>query len=190
MSSPEARFAAARGEVLLSVAHASVEHGLRTGRPLEVEPGDYDPALREPRATFVTLRIEGELRGCTGSLEAVNPLVVDVARSAHRSAFEDPRFPAVDADEIPRLAFHISVLSPLEPLPAESEAALRASLRPGIDGLVLREGARSGTFLPSVWVGLPSPDRFLQELKRKAGLPLDYWSPTLRFERYTVEEFG
>jgi AmmeMemoRadiSam system protein A len=189
MSSPEARLAAARGEVLLAVAHGSVEHGLHTGRPLEVEPGDYDPSLRDPRATFVTLRIEGKLRGCTGSLEAVNPLVVDVARSAHRSAFEDPRFPAVDADEIPRLAFHVSVLSPLDPLPAESEAALRASLRPGIDGLVLREGPRSGTFLPSVWDSLPSPERFLQELKRKAGLPLDYWSPTLRFERYTVEEF-
>ncbi len=190
MSSPEARLTPARGEVLLSVAHVSVEHGLRTGRPLEVEPGDYDPSLREPRATFVTLRIGGKLRGCTGSLEAVNPLIVDVARSAHRSAFEDPRFSAIDADEIPRLAFHISVLSPLEPLPAESEAALRASLRPGIDGLVLREGPTSGTFLPSVWDSLPSPDRFLQELKRKAGLPLDYWSPTLCFERYTVEEFS
>jgi AmmeMemoRadiSam system protein A len=190
MSSPEARLTPARGEVLLSVAHMSVEHGLRTGRPLEVEPGEYDPSLRDRRATFVTLRIGGKLRGCTGSLKAVNPLVVDVARSAHRSAFEDPRFSAIDADEISRLAFHISVLSPLEPLPAESEAALRASLRPGIDGLVLREGPRSGTFLPSVWDSLPSPDRFLQELKRKAGLPLDYWSPTLCFERYTVEEFG
>ena len=176
--------------MLLTVAQASVEHGLRAGGALEVEPGDYDPSLRDPRATFVTLRIEGKLRGCTGSLEAVNPLVVDVARSAHRSAFEDPRFRAVDADEISRLTFHISVLSPLEPLPTESEAALRESLRAGIDGLVLREGARSSTFLPSVWLGLPSPDRFLQELKRKAGLPLDYWSPTLRFERYTVEEFG
>lgn len=190
MSSSEARVAPERGEVLLSVAQSAVKNGLRTGRPLEVDPRDYDPELRAPRATFVTLRIDGALRGCTGSLEAVNPLVVDVAQSAHRSAFGDPRFSPVGADEVPRLAFHISVLSPLEPLPADSEAELRASLRPGIDGLVLREGPRSGTFLPSVWDSLPSPDRFLEELKRKAGLPVDYWSPTLRFERYTVEEFG
>ncbi|MDH3211399.1 MAG: AmmeMemoRadiSam system protein A [Myxococcales bacterium] len=176
--------------MLLLVAHASVDHGLRTGRPLEVEPRDYDPELRTPRATFVTLHLEEKLRGCTGSLEAVNPLVVDVAQSAHRSAFADPRFPPVEANELPRLSFHISLLSPLAPLPATSEAELRASLRPGIDGLVLREGARSGTFLPSVWESLPSPLRFLEELKRKAGLPVDYWSPTLRFERYTVEEFG
>jgi AmmeMemoRadiSam system protein A len=95
----------------------------------------------------------------------------------------------VEARELPRLAVHISVLSPLEPLPAPSEAELLARLRPGTDGLVLSEGALASTFLPSVWESLPSPDRFLAELKRKAGLPADHWSPTLRFQRYTVEEF-
>jgi AmmeMemoRadiSam system protein A len=189
MSSTEASVGPTGGPVLLGVARAAVEHGVRTGRPLDVEPGDYDPPLRLRRASFVTLRLDGALRGCTGSLEASQPLVVDVARSAHRSAFGDPRFPPVEARELSRLALHVSVLSILEPLPAPSEAELLARLRPGIDGLVLSEGALTSTFLPSVWESLPSPDRFLAELKRKAGLPLDHWSPTLRFQRYTVEEF-
>ncbi len=71
-----------------------------------------------------------------------------------------------------------------------NEADLLAALRPGVDGLVLREGSTRSTFLPSVWKGMPSPERFLEELKRKAGLPRDYWSTTLRFDRYTVEEFA
>jgi AmmeMemoRadiSam system protein B/AmmeMemoRadiSam system protein A len=175
-------------DALLVVARESVASGLRTGQPLEVDPADYPPELRVPRATFVTLRLAGELRGCTGTLEAVNPLVVDVAKNAHRSAFGDPRFSPLDASEFPGLEYHISILGPLEPLPAESEDSLLEQLRPGIDGLVLREGAMSSTFLPAVWRSLPTPREFVRELKRKAGLAPDHWSRTLSFERYRVEE--
>ncbi len=187
MSSPEA---GGRAETLLAVARAAVEHGLRSAGRLQPDPKAYDPELRIPGATFVTLRIEAKLRGCTGSLEAFHPLVVDVAHNAHRSAFEDSRFPAVACAEAPLLAYHISILSPLEPLAAASEPALLASLRPGVDGLVLVENSARSTFLPAVWESLPSPVRFLEELKRKAELPPDYWSPTLLFQRYTVEDFG
>ncbi len=179
-----------RREILLAVARASVDHGVRAGRPPAIDPEDYAPELRTPGASFVTLRIEGALRGCTGSLEAVDPLVVDVANNAHRSAFGDPRFPPLEGAEVSRLDFHLSILSPLQPLPVASEADLLAALRPGVDGLVLREGATQSTFLPSVWKGMPSPERFLEELKRKAGLSRDYWSATLRFDRYTAEEFA
>ena len=72
----------------------------------------------------------------------------------------------------------------------ESEAGLLARLRPGVDGLVLREGSLTGTFLPAVWSHLPSPENFVRELKRKAGLPLDHWSATLVLQRYTVDEIG
>ena len=192
MSSAEARAEARLPETacaaLLDVARESIAHGLAHGRPLPVAPADYDPALRPVRATFVTLRLEGALRGCTGTLEAQRPLVVDVAENAHRTAFRDPRFAPVEGSELARLEIHISVLSPLEPFPAESEEALLEELRPGVDGLVLRDGAAAGTFLPAVWKSLPAPRDFVRELKRKAGLTAGHWSPTLRFERYTTRD--
>jgi AmmeMemoRadiSam system protein A len=180
----------ADARALLEVARTSIEHGLRHGRPQDIEPRRYPPALCETRAVFVTLRRNGELRGCTGSLEAALPLVAAVARSAFRSAFEDPRFPPLGARELPALELQISILSPLEPFRVASEAELCERLRPGIDGLVLRDGAAVGTFLPSVWRSLPSPLEFVAELKRKAGLSRSHWSPTLDFQRYTVEEIG
>jgi AmmeMemoRadiSam system protein A len=169
---------------LLAVARASVECGLRRGNPLEVDPADYAEPVRALRACFVTLRIRGDLRGCTGRLEPEHPLVVDVARNAYRSAFEDPRFEPLRAEELTDVEFHISVLGPREPLLADSEQALLEKLRPGIDGLVLRDGSAMATFLPSVWESLSEPRLFLHELERKAGLPAGHWSPTLKFERY------
>jgi AmmeMemoRadiSam system protein A len=170
--------------VLLAVARASVERGLHQRSPLEVDPLDYAGSIRALRACFVTLRIGGDLRGCTGRLEPEYPLVVDVARNAYRSAFEDPRFAPLRAEELRDVEFHISVLGPREPLRATSEQALLEKLRPGIDGLVVRDGSAVATFLPSVWESLSEPRRFLHELERKAGLPAGHWSPTLRFERY------
>ena len=175
---------------LLDVARASIQHGLRHRQPLAVNPGDYPETLRPLRATFVTLEKGGQLRGCIGALAAYQPLVQDVAVHAYAAAFEDPRFPEVQAAEFPALAVHISVLSPPEPLQFASEEALLARLRPGVDGLILQFRQHRGTFLPSVWEHLPDPYLFLNQLKLKAGLPLDFWSPELQVERYTTEYFG
>jgi AmmeMemoRadiSam system protein A len=168
----------------------AIEFGLREARGLPLDPESLPPAWREPRATFVTLRRGGQLRGCTGSLEARQPLACDVAHNAYRSAFADPRFPPLQPGELADLDVSVSVLGPLEPLGARSEEELVAQLRPGLDGLVLSEGPRSATFLPAVWDSLPDPRDFLDALRRKAGLPPGYWSSTLRFERYAVEEAG
>lgn len=176
--------------MLQGVARASIEHGLRQGQPLPVDPEAHAPELRPVRAVFVTLRRDGDLRGCTGSLEPVHPLVRAVAESAWRTAFHDPRFEPVSERELADLEVHISILSPLEPFPVGSEAELFAKLRRGVDGLVLRDGPASATFLPSVWKSLPTPEHFVAELKRKARLPADHWSPQLSFQRYTVEEIG
>ena len=175
---------------LLDVARASIHHGLRHGRALDVNPDDHPETLRPPRATFVTLEIAGRLRGCIGTLVAYQPLVLDVAAHAYAAAFEDPRFPELTSDEFPRLDICISVLSPPEPLRFDSEKALLAQLRPGVDGLILQFHNYRATFLPAVWESLPDPYVFLAQLKQKAGLPLDFWSPELRAERYTTEYFG
>lgn len=175
---------------LLQLAKDSIAHGLRSGKPLPVDASDHPSELQQPRATFVTLERDGQLRGCIGMLEAVRPLAEDVAENAFAAAFRDPRFPPLTADEFAGLDLHISILGPAEPMHFESETDLVAQLRPGIDGLILRENYRRGTFLPSVWEQLPDPGQFVRHLKQKAGLPAHYWSDTLRVERYTTEIFG
>lgn len=175
---------------LLDVARTSIQHGLRHGRALAVNPDDYPETLRPLRATFVTLELGGQLRGCIGALVAYQPLVQDVAAHAYAAAFEDPRFPPLRPDEFPNLEIFISVLSPPEPMRFSSEEDLLAQIRPGVDGLILQFRHYRATFLPAVWESLPDPYVFLAQLKHKAGLPLDFWSPELRVERYTTEYFG
>lgn len=176
---------------LLQVAEDAIEHQLTEQRPLPVETDRYEPQLQLPRATFVTLQLLGQLRGCIGILEAQRPLVADVAFNARAAAFEDPRFSAVTFEELNRLEIHISVLSPAEEIHFDSERSLQSQLRIGIDGVILEErGIHRGTFLPSVWDQLPTAESFLRHLKQKAGLPSDYWSGSLRAFRYTTESFG
>ena len=174
-------------QALLGVARESIRHGLEHGSPLPVDPNRFSPRLRESGACFVTLRRSGSLRGCVGSLEATRPLVEDVAKNAFASAFRDSRFRPLGEEECAGLEIHLSILTPPEPLPCSSEADLLSKLRPGIDGLILRDGAHRATFLPSVWESLAKPKAFLAALKRKAGLGEDHWSDGIRFERYRTE---
>ena len=174
---------------LLEVARNAVSHELLCYVPLNVDPQSFSASLGESGAAFVTLKLEGRLRGCIGSLEPRRPLVTDVARNAGAAAFADPRFARLSRGESERVDFHISVIGPHEPISFSDEADLIGQLRPGIDGLVLREGQRRGTFLPDVWRDLADPQQFLQHLKRKAGLDEDHWSDSIQVDRYTTESF-
>ena len=186
---PSPRFDAAQRERLLALAWQAIRLG-REAPWLGVDLEGLPAALSAPGASFVSLHRRGALRGCMGSLEARRPLAEDVAGNARAAAYLDPRFPPVAPEEIAELELEISVLGPARPLPAASEAELVAALRPGVDGLVLREGGRRATYLPSVWTQLPDPAEFVRQLKRKAGLSPDYWSPTLGFDRYEVESIS
>ncbi len=185
-SSNPARLAPEERRLLLELARSSIRRGL-CGETLELRGEDYPEALRAPRASFVTLHVDAMLRGCIGTLEARASLVTDVAHNAQAAAFRDPRFPALTWPEFERLDIHLSILSVPEPLTFESEEHLLRQLRPGVDGLILEEGRRRGTFLPSVWESLPEPEEFLGQLKRKAGLATDYWSSAIRVSRYIAE---
>ena len=167
----------------------AIKYGLEQENHLPVDTSRYPKSLQQPGASFVTLNKDGQLRGCIGSLEAYQPLVNDVAYNAYAAAFNDPRFPPVSEDELDQLEFHISVLTPAVPMEFESEQDLLEQIRPGIDGLVLEDGAHRGTFLPAVWESLPDKINFLRHLKQKAGLPPNYWSETIRVSRYTTESF-
>ena len=173
--------------MLRSIARESIAHALDHGAPLPVDTDDLPDWLREPRATFVTLEKNGELRGCIGTLDAQYSLAEDVAQHAHAAAFRDPRFPPVTKEEWPELEYHISVLSAPEPLSFTSETDLLNQLRPGVDGLIIEEGRARATFLPQVWEDVSDPIDFLRHLKVKAGLPPEYWSDAIRAWRYTAE---
>jgi AmmeMemoRadiSam system protein A len=163
--------------------HSGSDH---TG-PARAEPGH--PALDAPGATFVTLFKNGMLRGCIGTLEARRPLGVDVRANAVAAAFDDPRFPRLGADEFMDTSVEVSLLSAPEPMTADGEQALLAQLRPGVDGVVLEIAGRRATFLPQVWDTLREPTEFLAELKRKAGVPIDFWSEAVHISRYGVTKW-
>lgn len=146
--------------------------------------------LDAPGASFVTLTSGrapgGALRGCIGSLEARRPLREDVEANAVAAALHDPRFAPLTARELDDTVVEVSVLSAPAALPAADEAELLARLRPGVDGVVLSACGRRATFLPQVWEQLPDPADFLARLRRKAGLPADYWGRDVIVETYTV----
>lgn len=184
---PPHGFAPEAAATLIRLARDSIRHGLAQGVPLPVDLDGLPKELSEPRASFVTLLLNGQLRGCIGSLEAVHPLALDVAHNAFAAAFRDPRFPPVAERELRRLELHLSILTPAVPLVFSSEADLLAQLVPFEDGLILAEGRRRGTFLPSVWESLPDPAEFLAHLKQKAGLARNYWSSGIEVRRYRTE---
>lgn len=187
---PPPGLAPAQRAALLRVARASIEHGLETGRAATVDPAVHDVSLRLRRASFVTLHRQRSLRGCVGHLEAVGPLVVDVASNAFAAAFCDGRFAPLEAREWPDVTVALSILTRPEPIAFRDEADLLGQLRAGEDGLILEEGACRGTFLPAVWEDLPDPTEFLLHLKRKAGLAPGHWSDRIRVLRYRTESFG
>lgn len=170
-----------------AVRHALLDEPLDTGALLaRLAEADATVAadLRGDGASFVTLQRNGRLRGCIGSLLALRPLLDDVIRNA-RKAIRDPRLPPVDRSEWPDLSISVSVLSPPSPLPVSGRAELVAALRPGVDGLTLREGSRRATFLPSVWESLSEPGDFVAALLRKGG-----WDPNGWPDGMTAETYG
>lgn len=174
---------------LHELARASIELALRERDLIPYAHEPNDPWLSRPCASFVTLRVGEDLRGCCGSIEALRPLSEDVWNNAWASAFADPRFPPLTVDEWQETRLQISVLSAPERLDVRSETELLRILRPGSDGLILQLGGRRSTFLPAVWEQLPEPAHFVRHLKMKAGWPLDFWPPDMAAWRYTTESF-
>ena len=174
-----------RGEVLIAIAR----EGIADVDGFAPRIARTEAWLAQPAATFVTLRLDGALRGCIGSLEALRPLCDDVYSNAHAAAYRDRRFDPVGAHERDALQVEVSVLSAPQPLAAGSEREAIERLRPGVDGVILHYGEARATFLPQVWENIADPLEFLTELRLKARLPARFWHPGLRLSRYTVEKY-
>lgn len=175
-----------QGKTLLTLARSAIAERFGAAH----SPSPQDAWLHEPGATFVTLTLDNQLRGCIGSLEAYRPLGDDVRHNAVAAAFHDPRFDPLTAQEFADTTVEVSLLSAAQPLRFSSEGDALAQLRPGMDGLILEFGRHRGTFLPQVWEQLPAPNAFMTHLKNKAGLPHDFWSDGIRLSRYTVQKWA
>jgi hypothetical protein len=175
-----------KGKTLLHLARAAIAKELGFVAH-DLPRSDW---LEQPGATFVTLTLHGQLRGCIGSLEAYRPLIDDVRQNAVASALRDPRFPPLSKEEFAEVVVEVSLLSAPEPIRFSSEADALAQLVPGVDGVILEYGAQRATYLPQVWAQLPDPRSFITHLKDKAGLPEDFWSHDVRLSHYTVQKWS
>jgi len=155
------------------------------GRRYEIPPYD-SPVLSEPRGAFVTLHKHGQLRGCIGYIEAVKPLVETIVDMAKAAAFNDWRFPPVNADEVPELEIEISILSPIREITDPSQIEV------GRHGIIITRGMHRGLLLPQVatewgW----NREKFLEQTCLKAGLPIDAWKKKgTKIEIFSAEVFS
>lgn len=175
-----------QGRVLLPIARAAIAKALGITQTAD----ESAPWLAERGACFVTLTQHGNLRGCIGTLEAHRSLLSDLKSNAVSAALRDPRFSPLSQEELGITDIEISLLSPTKPMTFTGEADALAQLHPGVDGVVFEYDGYRSTFLPQVWEQLPSPQEFLAHLKRKAGLPDDFWESGVRLSRYTVIKFS
>jgi len=177
-------------QILLRIAREAMESRVRSKSLPPLEKELLTPTLRENGASFVTLTIHDDLRGCIGALEAYQPLVDDVREHAIAAALEDPRFPPVSEAELNRIQIEVSRLTEPEELHYSNNEDLLAKLRPHVDGVILKHGFRRATFLPQVWEKIPEPEEFLRQLCYKMGERPNLWREAkLQVYTYQVEEF-
>jgi len=183
-----------QGQLLVKLARQILMERLGKQVP-QIEIDSLSTVLKDPRfqiscGTFVTLKINGQLRGCIGNLTSNESLVSGIRRNAINAAFHDPRFAPLTAPELDRVEIEISILTKPEPLNYRDGADLLKKLRPGIDGVTICLGHASATFLPQVWEQLPEPQDFLAHLCMKAGLAADAWkNRRLEVSTYQVQYF-
>lgn len=176
-----------QGRALLALARGTISEKLG-GESLTAVP--EDSVFDARYGTFVTLKIDGALRGCIGNLTPSGSVAEGVRRNAVNAAFNDPRFSPLTAGELAKVAIDISVLSQPQILDYNDGEDLVAKLRPGIDGVILSLGGAGATFLPQVWDQLPNPEQFLGHLCRKAGLSDTAWRDSHpKIEIYQVQCF-
>jgi len=172
---------------LLSLARKTISYTLQNQRIPEVSDLDVtiSEAMARPRAAFVTLKKNSQLRGCIGDIFPQRPLYRSVILNAINASLNDRRFPTVTEDEFNNITIEISALTAPQPIDSYNE------IRIGTDGVVLNKDGRSAVFLPQVapeqgW----DLDQTLTHLSLKAGLPAEAWKAGANFLVFQADVFG
>jgi AmmeMemoRadiSam system protein A len=183
-----------QGRSLVEFARATIARELDASGSADealLERISKDAAFQEKRGVFVTLHKKGQLRGCIGSLVATVPIIEGVREHAINAAFNDHRFSPLGIDELDLIDVEVSILSEPQLLEYDDPDQLLDRLRPGVDGVIIKQGGASATFLPQVWKQLPDAGAFLSHLCQKAGLPYDQWHHgDLQVKTYQVQYFA
>jgi len=178
-------------DFLLKLARKTIEHFLATGEKLEPLDSDIPfEKLKEKRAAFVTLTQDGNLRGCIGSLEPQIALCEEIIDKSLSAAFKDPRFSPLAREELVKTKIHISILTIPQPPSFKNYEELLEKLTPKKDGVILKKGFNTATYLPKVWEELPQKQEFLSSLCHKAGLSSDAWKQDIEVWLYQTIDFS
>lgn len=181
-----------KGEILLELARKTIAERLcmaYEGLP-GLEDKLKDEAFDERRGTFVTLKSGGQLRGCIGNLAPEHTIRKSVTENSVNAAFNDPRFSPLRQEEFHSIQLEISLLTEPALFDYSGPEDLLEKLTPGVDGVIIRKGMHSATFLPQVWDQLPDKEAFLSHLCLKAGLAADEWKKgDLQVYTYRVQYF-
>ncbi len=175
---------------LLQLAREALERSVRGEMLPALDHATLTPMLQSEGASFITLTEGGQLRGCIGALHPYQPLAEDVREHAIAAALQDYRFPPVQPNELSKIEIEVSRLTVPKPMAYTSPEDLLTQLRPGLDGVILRDGFRKATFLPQVWEKIPDKAEFMNQLCAKMGAAHDLWQHKhLEVLVYQVEEF-
>lgn len=169
------KFSEEEKRLLLNLSRKSLEEFFETGKKYKAESKNMPEKFKEKAATFITLTINGELRGCIGMLEASRALYEDIIENTYSAAFNDGRFEPLSPDELKEIKIEISILTNPQPLIYSDANDLLEKLEKDKPGLILKMAVYQATFLPQVWDELSDPVEFLEQLSLKAGLSADDW---------------
>lgn len=175
--------------MLLNLARESIAHYIKNGEKLEVDPNEVPKEFKESTSVFVTLTIDGALRGCIGHMSPVKELYKDVIDNAFNAAFADPRFPPLEEEDLSRINIEISILNLPKKIEYIDSDDLLAKIKEGEDGIILLKDGKQATFLPQVWEDISDKTEFLEQLSLKAGLLKDDWK-SAEIQIYHVEKFS
>jgi AmmeMemoRadiSam system protein A len=176
------------GNALLRYARSVLTNQFDKGKEVFILD---DPAFDNLGGVFVTLKKADNLRGCIGNIEPIRSIKEGVAANVVSAAFHDTRFAPLSYQELDQIHISISILTEPKPLVFNDVDELCSSLQKGIDGVILRCGTSSATFLPQVWEQLADAELFLSHLSLKAGMSKDAWkSKNIDISTYQVQSFA
>ncbi|WP_299801870.1 AmmeMemoRadiSam system protein A [uncultured Shewanella sp.] len=176
---------------LLTLARNTLAKAFNSQHHSKVTQAPLDDALNRLKlGCFVTLTLEGELKGCMGCIEGDRPLSESIPTLANSSAFSDRRFLPLVESQLKALCIEISLLSEMKRIEVKNQTELQASLEGTSFGLVLKEDDKKAVFLPQVWQQLPEAKEFIEALKAKGGWDRGYWSPNMQVEIFGVTHFS